>query len=90
VTGAVRALKQQDGDVLLTQGSGELVRQLLAAGLVDELRLLIHPLLLGRGKRLFGDDAQAAALNWWNQPPLTKGVLLAHYLRSGEVLTGSF
>ncbi|MHA6159630.1 dihydrofolate reductase family protein [Pseudomonas sichuanensis] len=90
VTGAVRALKQQDGDVLLTQGSGELVRQLLAAGLVDELRLLIHPLLLGRGKRLFGDDAQAAAFELVESATTPKGVLLAHYLRSGEVLTGSF
>lgn len=90
VTGAVRALKQQDGDVLLTQGSGELVRQLLAAGLVDELRLLIHPLLLGRGKRLFGDDAQAAAFKLVESATTPKGVLLAHYVCSGEVRTGSF
>ncbi|MDH0733504.1 dihydrofolate reductase family protein [Pseudomonas sichuanensis] len=90
VAGAVRALKQQDGDVLLTQGSGELVRQLLAAGLVDELRLLIHPLLLGRGKRLFGDDAQAAAFELVESATTPKGVLLAHYVRSGEVRTGSF
>lgn len=90
VTSAVRALKQQDGDVLLTQGSGELVRQLLAAGLVDELRLLIHPLLLGHGKRLFGDDAQAVAFELVESATTPKGVLLAHYVRSGEVLTGSF
>ncbi|MFF7110176.1 dihydrofolate reductase family protein [Pseudomonas sichuanensis] len=90
VTGAVRALKQQDGDVLLTQGSGELVRQLLAAGLVDELRLLIHPLLLGHGKRLFGEDAQAAAFELVESATTPKGVLLAHYVRSGEVHTGSF
>ena len=90
VTGAVRALKQLDCDVLLTQGSGELVRQLLAAGLVDELRLLIHPLLLGRGKRLFGDDAQAAAFELVESTTTPKGVLLAHCVRSGEVLTGSF
>jgi dihydrofolate reductase len=86
----VRALKQQDGPALLTQGSGELVRQLLAAGLVDELRLLIHPLLLGRGKRLFGDDAQAAAFELVESSATPKGVLLAHYVRSGEVRTGSF
>lgn len=90
VPGAVGALKQKDGPTLLTQGSGELVRQLLAAGLVDELRLLIHPLLLGRGKRLFGDDAQAAAFTLVESSSTPKGVLLAHYVRSGEVQTGSF
>ncbi|MDH0300944.1 MULTISPECIES: dihydrofolate reductase family protein [unclassified Pseudomonas] len=90
VAAAVHALKQQQGPALLTQGSGELVRQLLAAGLVDELRLLIHPLLLGRGKRLFGDDAQAATFELVESAATPKGVLLAHYVRSGRVLTGSF
>src|SRR5215467_8267515 len=59
---AVRALKREDGGYLLTHGSGDMVRQLLAAGVVDELRLLIYPVLLGPGKRLFGDNAQASAL----------------------------
>lgn len=63
---AISALKRQDGPQLLTQGSGELVRQLLAAGLVDELRLMIHPILLGRGKRLFDDNAQASAFTLLN------------------------
>ncbi|MDF9620237.1 dihydrofolate reductase family protein [Pseudomonas entomophila] len=90
VTAAVGRLKQQDGAQLLTQGSGELVRQLLAAGLVDELRLLIHPLLLGRGKRLFGDDAQAAAFTLRESAVSPSGVLIAHYVRSGDVRTGSF
>src|SRR4029077_10945872 len=58
---AIRALKRQDGANLLTQGSGDMVRQLLAAGLVDEPRLLIYPVVLGHGKRLFGDNAQASA-----------------------------
>lgn len=87
---AVSALKQQDGPVLLTQGSGELVRQLLAAGLVDELRLLTLPLLLGRGKRLFGDDAQAGAFELVDLARSAKGVAIARYLRSGEVSTGTF
>ena len=52
---AIRALKHQDDGVnLLTHGSGDMVRQLLAAGLVDELRLLIYPVVLGRGKRFIG------------------------------------
>lgn len=90
VVGAVRALKQQTGARLLTQGSSELVQQLLAAGLVDELRLLVHPVLLGPGKRLFGDTAQAAAFRLREQAVTSTGVLLAHYVRSGEVQTGSF
>lgn len=90
IIGAVRALKLQNGSLLLTQGSGDLVRQLLAAGLVDELRLMIHPVLLGRGKRLFGDDAQASAFTLEHSITTPGGVLVTRYVRSGEVQTGSF
>ncbi|WP_054901656.1 dihydrofolate reductase family protein [Pseudomonas sp. NBRC 111131] len=90
VTGAVRALKQQDGAALLTQGSAELVQQLLAADLVDELHLLIHPLLLGHGRRLFGSDAAAAAFTLQHSQVSPKGVIIARYLRAGKVQTGSF
>ncbi|VVP98300.1 putative protein YyaP [Pseudomonas fluorescens] len=86
----ISALKRQDGPQLLTQGSGDLVRQLLAAGLVDELRLMIHPILLGRGKRLFDDNAQASAFTLANSISSPGGVLIARYIRSGEVRTGSF
>lgn len=90
VTEAVRALKQQDGAQLLTQGSGDLVRQLLAAGLVDELQLMTFPIVLGRGKRLFGDDAQAAAFSVVHSSSTAGGVVITRYVRSGEVRTGSF
>ena len=90
VTGAVRELKQQDGPDLVTQGSGELVRQLLATDLVDELRLLVFPLLLGQGKRLFDDRAQAAAFRLDRSKTTPTGVLVSRYFRDGEVLTGSF
>jgi dihydrofolate reductase len=51
----VRELKAQgEGDITVL-GSGHLARTLLAAGLVDELRLFVHPLLMGTGKRLFGE-----------------------------------
>jgi dihydrofolate reductase len=55
---AVAALKQQAGRELQASGSTTLVRNLLAAGLVDELRLMVHPLVVGTGRRLFepGDD----------------------------------
>jgi dihydrofolate reductase len=87
---AIQALKQQDGAHLLTQGSGDLVRQLLAAGLVDELRLMIHPIVLGRGKRLFDDHTQASAFTLVSSTSTPGGVLIAHYVRSGEVRTGTF
>ena len=59
VAEAVAALKQREGSVLV-YGSGALARTLLKHGLVDELRLLIHPLVLGSGKRLFSDGERLA------------------------------
>src|SRR5262245_3464327 len=87
---AVRDLKHQDGGYLLTHGSGEMVRQLLADGLVDELRLLIYPVLLGRGRRLFGDNAQVSAFTLAHSISTPGGVLITRYVRSGEVRTGTF
>jgi dihydrofolate reductase len=87
---AIRALKQQDGANLLTWGSGDMVRQLLAAGLVDELRLLIYPVVLGRGKRLFDDNAQASAFTLANSISTASGVLITRFVHNGEVRTGTF
>jgi len=87
---AIRALKQQDGANLLTWGGADTVRQLLAAGLVDELRLMIYPVLLGCGKRLFGDNAQPSAFTLAHSISAPSGVLLTRYTRSGEVRTGAF
>jgi dihydrofolate reductase len=87
---AIRALKHRAGVNLLTWGSGDMVRQLLAAGLVDELRLLIYPVVLGRGKRLFGDNAQVSAFTLAHSTSTPRGVLITRYLRSGEVRTGTF
>jgi len=87
---AVRALKHQEGDTLLTWGSSDMTRQLLAAGLVDELQLVIYPVLLGRGKRLFGDDAQVSAFTLAHSTSTPGGVIITHYVRSGEVRTGAF
>lgn len=87
---AICALKQQDGGNLLTHGSGDMVRQLLAAGLVDELRLMIFPVVLGRGKRLFDDNAQASAFTLADSTCTPNGVLITRYVRGGEVRTGAF
>jgi dihydrofolate reductase len=87
---AIRALKQQDGANLLTHGSGDMVRQLLAAGLVDELRLMIYPVVLGGGKQLFGNNTRPSAFSLAHSTSTPGGVLLTRYARSGEVRTGAF
>jgi dihydrofolate reductase len=74
----------------LTFGSGDMLRQLLAVGLVDELRLVMYPIMLGRGKRLFGDNALASAFTLANSISTPGGVLITRYLRNGEVRTGTF
>ena len=90
LAGAIRALKQQDGANLVTWGSADMVRQLFADGLVDEIRLMIFPITLGRGKRLFGDNAQPSSFTLVHSTSTPGGVLLTRYVRSGEVRTGSF
>lgn len=87
---SVRALKRSRGPDLVTQGSSELVHQLLATDVVDELHLLVHPLLLGRGKRLFDDDAQASAFRLDASKASPTGVLVNRYVREGDARTGSF
>ena len=90
LAGAIHALKHQDGANLLTWGSGDMVRQLLAVGLVDELRLLIYPVVLGRGKRLFDDNTQASAFTLAHSTSTPGGVLITRYVRTSEVRTGAF
>ncbi|HLI17896.1 MAG TPA: dihydrofolate reductase family protein [Rhodanobacteraceae bacterium] len=90
IAAAVRELKRGDGPNLVTQGSSELVHQLLATDVVDELRLLVYPILLGRGKRLFDDKAHASAFRLEESRATSNGVVINRYIRDGEVKTGSF
>ena len=90
VVAAVRALKRGDGPDLVTQGSSDLVHQLLASDVVDELRLLVYPVLLGRGKRLFDDGAQASAFRLAASRTTSTGVVVGRYVRDGDVRIGSF
>ncbi len=80
---AVKALRGAEGPGLTVLGSGELVRSLLAADLVDELLLLVHPLVLGAGQRLFADAAPHATLRLVDATPTGAGVLINHYVREG-------
>lgn len=74
----VRKLKQQPGQDILIYGSGKLVRTLLPHDLVDELRLMIHPIFLGWGKRLL-DDVDLSALTLLDSQATEKGVATLTY-----------
>jgi len=90
VIASIRKLKAGDGPNLLTQGSTELVHQLLAADLVDELRLTIHPAVLGKGKRLFATGAAPRSLKLTTSSTSPNGTVILDYTRGGKVETGSF
>jgi dihydrofolate reductase len=76
---AVARLKQQPGKDMVVLGSGELVQSLLRRDLVDQFMLLIHPLVLGSGRRLFGDGGAPAALRLADTRTTTTGVVIATY-----------
>lgn len=86
---AVRALKAEDGGELQVHGSAGLVQTLLAEDLVDELRLAVFPVVLGEGKRLFGDGAIPRTWRLTAQSTTPSGVLLLTFQRVGEVETGA-
>lgn len=81
----VAALREQPGGNLVIMGSGQLVRSLLPHGLIDELFLMIHPIVLGSGSRLFGPDYEAHRLELIDCASSTTGVLMATYQPAHEV-----
>lgn len=89
VVGAIKDLKAQDGPELQVHGSGELIQTLLRHDLVDELWLKIFPVTLGTGKRLFADGTGAGAFTLREAKTSPRGVIVASYVRAGEVQTGS-
>jgi dihydrofolate reductase len=86
----LRALKAEDGPELQVHGSANLIQTLLEHGLVEEFRLQIFPLVLGKGKRLFGSGTVPAAFRLTKSAVSPNGVLIASYERAGAVKTGSF
>ena len=76
---AVAELRKQEGAVLTILGSGELIRSLMRRGLIDRYVLLIHPLVLGSGRRLFPDGGALARLRLVDVKPTSTGVLIATY-----------
>jgi dihydrofolate reductase len=79
----VSALRDQPGGYLNVMGSASLVRTLLAADLVDELSLMIEPIVLGGGKRIFPDDDQARAFELTSATTANTGVQVCRYQRAG-------
>ena len=75
----VSNLKAQPGKDLVILGSGVLVQALMQARLIDEMVLLIHPLVLGVGRRLFANDGARANFRLVDSVPTTKGVVIATY-----------
>jgi dihydrofolate reductase len=79
VVAGIRALKERPGGDILTTGSISLVRTMLAAGLVDELQLMIHPLAVGSGRRLFEEPGPRVGLSLARADVFASGVVNAIY-----------
>jgi dihydrofolate reductase len=85
----IKKLKNSKGSDIKVWGSGELIRLLLKNDLVDELWLNIHPLILGKGKKLFDDGIIPAAFTLKEGTITPSGVIIADYRRAGKVKTGT-
>jgi dihydrofolate reductase len=90
VVAGVRALKEQDGPELQVHGSATLLQTLIGGGLVDEFRVMIFPVLLGKGKRLFGDGTVPEGLDLVSSKTSSSGVIIATYRTGAEIKSGSF
>ncbi|HET9545527.1 MAG TPA: dihydrofolate reductase family protein [Gaiellaceae bacterium] len=86
----VAALKAEDGPELQVHGSSDLLQTLVRHGLVDEFRLWVFPVVVGSGKRLFGDGTSAAGLRLVDSTVSSTGVVMGTYEPAGELVTGSF
>lgn len=87
---AIIALKTQPGPDLQIIGSGNLIQTLQAASLIDEYNVWTFPVLLGRGKRLFGESAKPSALRLVRSQVSTTGVVMSTYVPGGDIRPGSF
>jgi dihydrofolate reductase len=90
VAAAVAELKRQPGGEIQVTGSGELIQTLMRHDLVDEYRLMIFPVLVGSGKRLFAGGTMPAALELVDTATSSTGVAIHTYRRAGELQHGSF
>lgn len=87
---ALKKLKQEEGRDLVTQGSTDFLQTLFKSGLVDEITVFTFPVVLGKGKRLFGDAVSPTTLKLIDSTVSDNGVLLSRYTVGGPIETGSF
>jgi dihydrofolate reductase len=85
----IKKLKNSKGSYIQVWGSGKLIQLLLKNDLVDELRLKIHPLTLGKGKKLFDNGMIPAAFTLTESIVTPSGVIIANYKRAGKVKIGT-
>lgn len=85
----IKKIKRSKGSDIQVWGSSQLIHLLLKNDLVDELRLKIFPLMLGKGKKLFDNGSNPGAFTLTESAVTTTGVILANYKRGGEVKTGT-
>src|SRR5688572_4416231 len=85
----IKKIKQSKGPDIQVWGSSKLAQLLFKNDLVDELRLKIHPLTLGKGKKLFDNGVIPAAFTLMENIVTPKGVIIAYYKRAGKVKTGT-
>jgi dihydrofolate reductase len=86
----IAALKAEDGPELQVHGSANLIQTLLRHNLVDRYRLWVFPVVIGSGKRLFGDGATPSGLRLVDSRVSTTGVVMGTWEPAGEIVTGSF
>jgi dihydrofolate reductase len=84
----ISRLKQQSGKDIAISGSGSLVRSLLKDGLIDELRLMVHPVVVGSGKRLFEEGGEQIALVLVDSKTFSTGVVYLTYAPAGKEAEG--
>ncbi|MEO6612761.1 MAG: dihydrofolate reductase family protein [Chitinophagaceae bacterium] len=86
---AIKKLKKSKGADIQVWGSSKLIQLLLKHDLVDELRLKIYPLTLGKGKKIFDNGPIPAAFTLMESIVTSKGVVISSYKRAGKVKTGT-
>jgi dihydrofolate reductase len=85
----IARLKEADGPELQVHGSGNLIQTLLKHRLIDEMQLLIFPVIIGSGKRLFGEGTIPTGFKLVDNKISGTGVIVARYAQTGELVTGS-
>jgi dihydrofolate reductase len=89
IVNAIKKLKAQEGGEIQVHGSGDLIQTLLKNNLIDELRIMTFPVLLGKGKRLFRTDGVPRSMELLESRRTPKGVVIQVYRPAGKVQVGT-